>query len=205
MINNHIPVSQEAGNIFRRKTMQNKLIHLDSGFALIDGSTNRIRVTVAVPGVLHYQVGAKVAGYDVSLFINGGTKASPIELLKKSGLCKALNIPEGSLEVTFCHTKLTDDMYLSLLEGNVLEAQKALEANGSEGEYQDADTILADMTGGNIRYGYEDSGIFEEIVRTLKSVPDRESAEIMFELFTGRTYREVLDEVVKRIGMAVDA
>ena len=205
----------EVQNYFLRKAdkeqcreylekMQNKLIHLDSGFAIIDENANRIRATVVAPGTVHYSVNAKIAGYEISLVTNGEEKADPVALLKRSGLCKAMNTSDCSFTEVSCNTNLTDGMYHVLLEGNILRAQKMLDENGPVGAYQDADTILADMTGDCIRYSYEDSGIFEEIVRTLKSVPDRESAEIMFELFTGRTYREVLDEVVKRIGMPAD-
>ena len=40
--------------------MQNKLIHLDSGFAIIDENANRIRATVVAPYAVHYCVEAKL-------------------------------------------------------------------------------------------------------------------------------------------------
>ena len=62
----------EVQNYFLRKAdkeqcreylekMQNKLIHLDSGFAIIDENANRIRATVVAPGTVHYSVDAKIA------------------------------------------------------------------------------------------------------------------------------------------------
>lgn len=185
--------------------MQNKLIHLDSGFAIIDENANRIRATVVAPYAVHYCVEAKIAGYEVSLVTNGEEKAAPVALLKRSGLCKAMNASEDSFTEVSCNTNLTDGMYHILLERNILKAQKMLDENGPAGAYQDADTILADMTGDCIRYGYEDSGIFEEIVQTLLSVPNRRSAEAMFKALTGWKYREILDEIARRIGTPADA
>ena len=184
--------------------MQNKLIHLDSGFAIIDENANRIRATVVAPGTVHYSVDAKISGYEVSLFTNGEEKADPVALLKRSGLCKAMSASEDSFKEVSCNTNLTDGMYHVLLEGNILRAQKILDENGPVGAYQDADTILTDMTGDCIRYGYEDSGIFEEIVQTILSVPNRRSAEAMFRVLTGWEYCEILDEIVKRIGIPAD-
>lgn len=205
----------EVQNYFLRKAdkeqcreylekMQNKLIHLDSGFAIIDENANRIRATVVAPGTVHYSVDAKIAGYEISLVTNGEEKADPVALLKRSGLCKAMNTSDCSFTEVSCNTNLTDGMYHVLLEGNILRAQKMLDENGPVGAYQDADTILADMTGDCIRYGYEDSGIFEKIVQTILSVPNRRSAEAMFRVLTGWEYREILDEIVKRIGMPAD-